>query len=153
MGTDTLEQFTLFDMKEDYNIKEGDETKECRQCKKIKPLHLFRDARKTLKNLVGESKRATCSKCDSYNSKISSALKILHPMPTSDTYACPICTKTAKELSSNGRWRKSVWCLDHCHITNKFRGWICQSCNLGLSRFYDSISIFKRGIKYLEGKL
>jgi hypothetical protein len=46
-----------------------------------------------------------------------------------------------------------VWCLDHCHKTLKFRGWICKGCNIGLSRFYDSIAVLKKGIKYLERKL
>ena len=32
-------------------------------------------------------------------------------------------------------------CLDHCHVTNSFRGWLCADCNIGLGRLGDSIDI------------
>ena len=53
------------------------------------------------------------------------------------------CTATPSEL-------EEVWtnycvicgregtCMDHCHNTGKFRGFICRKCNLGLGYFDDS---------------
>ena len=43
--------------------------------------------------------------------------------------------------------------LDHCHETLKFRGWLCNSCNIGLGKLKDSIEMLERGIKYLKGEL
>lgn len=41
-------------------------------------------------------------------------------------------------------------CMDHCHETGSFRGWICDNCNVGLARFKDNINILKKAISYLE---
>ena len=160
MGRNTLEQLTLFDIEDKIHIKEGEEVKECRVCKEVKPIHMF--SRKRHRHLpifqsteLQDKGRSTCKACQKFSYNIVQELKIKHPRPTHASYACPICNKTSEELKSSGRWDKHtlVWCLDHCHKTLKFRGWICQGCNIGLSRFYDSIAIFKRGIKYLERKL
>ena len=160
MGRNTLEQLTLFDIENKIHIKEGEEVKECRVCKEVKPIHMF--SRKRHRHLpifqsteLQDKGRSTCKACQKFSYNIVQELKIKHPRPTHASYACPICNKTSEELKSSGRWDKHtlMWCLDHCHKTLKFRGWICQGCNIGLSRFYDSIAIFKRGIKYLERKL
>ncbi|NBR24935.1 MAG: hypothetical protein EBU08_14405, partial [Micrococcales bacterium] len=42
------------------------------------------------------------------------------------------------------------WCLDHDYETEKFRGWICQTCNIGLGHFKDSIEGMMKGIEYLK---
>ena len=160
MGRNTLEQLTLFDIENKIHIKEGEEVKECRVCKEVKPIRMF--SRKRHRHLpifqsteLQDKGRATCKACQKFSYYIVQELKIKHPPPKDASYACPICNKTSEELKSSGRWSKHkvVWCLDHCHKTLKFRGWICKGCNIGLSRFYDSISILKKGIKYLERKL
>ncbi len=51
---------------------------------------------------------------------------------------CAIC-KEIKEIIN----------VDHCHSTNKIRGLLCQSCNLGLGNFRDKISNLEEAIKYL----
>jgi hypothetical protein len=38
---------------------------------------------------------------------------------------------------------------DHCHIKNKFRGLLCNDCNLGLGRFFDSVELLEKAKKYL----
>lgn len=40
--------------------------------------------------------------------------------------------------------------LDHDHITNKFRGWLCIKCNLGIGKLDDSISGLQKAIEYLH---
>lgn len=41
-------------------------------------------------------------------------------------------------------------CMDHCHDTNLFRGWICDDCNLALGRAKEDIGTLKSMVAYLE---
>lgn len=50
---------------------------------------------------------------------------------------CAICGNKKKLL------------VDHCHKSNKVRGLLCNDCNLGLGRFFDSVDILEKAIKYL----
>ena len=52
--------------------------------------------------------------------------------------ACSICGATEK------------LCVDHDHTTQKIRGVICASCNLGLGYFRDSILSLEKAITYLS---
>lgn len=40
--------------------------------------------------------------------------------------------------------------VDHNHISGKFRGLLCHSCNRGIGLLKENIEIFKRAIKYLD---
>jgi Recombination endonuclease VII len=40
--------------------------------------------------------------------------------------------------------------FDHCHKTNKFRGWICDRCNKILGLVKDSSELLKKLANYLE---
>ena len=40
--------------------------------------------------------------------------------------------------------------FDHCHVTGKFRGWLCMYCNLTLGLMNDSVERLASAIKYLE---
>ena len=40
--------------------------------------------------------------------------------------------------------------LDHCHVTGKFRGWLCNRCNRGLGYFDDCIEGLERALAYLR---
>lgn len=52
---------------------------------------------------------------------------------------CKICNRPTVKLV-----------VDHCHTTNKVRGLLCHSCNMGLGKFYDDPRLLKSAIKYLE---
>lgn len=39
--------------------------------------------------------------------------------------------------------------LDHDHSTGAFRGWLCETCNLGLGQFRDDPTLLARAIEYL----
>ena len=39
--------------------------------------------------------------------------------------------------------------FDHDHKTGKFRGWICDSCNRGLSNLGDNLEGVEKARKYL----
>lgn len=56
---------------------------------------------------------------------------------------CKIC---GKDLKNN----KIETAIDHCHNTNKVRGWLCQRCNRGLGIFNDSPSLLRKAANYLE---
>ncbi len=40
--------------------------------------------------------------------------------------------------------------LDHCHLTGKFRGWLCNRCNRGLGYFDDCVGGLQQAIEYLK---
>jgi len=40
--------------------------------------------------------------------------------------------------------------FDHCHLTGKFRGWICESCNLALGKMNDDPDLLRRLASYVE---
>lgn len=40
--------------------------------------------------------------------------------------------------------------IDHCHKTNKFRGWICEPCNHGLGKFGDDVEGVEKALAYLK---
>ena len=42
---------------------------------------------------------------------------------------------------------------DHDHVTGKFRGWLCNKCNLGLGCLGDSIEAIERTLGYLRRAL
>lgn len=56
---------------------------------------------------------------------------------------CKICGTSQSELKHN-------LSVDHCHITGKVRGLLCNDCNLILGNAYDSIDILQSAIKYLK---
>jgi Autographiviridae endonuclease VII len=43
--------------------------------------------------------------------------------------------------------------VDHCHESGKVRGLLCSSCNFGIGKFRDDVSLLTRAIDYLEGRL
>jgi len=40
--------------------------------------------------------------------------------------------------------------FDHCHVSGKFRGWICDRCNKVLGIVKDSVLLLRKMTKYLE---
>ena len=67
-----------------------------------------------------------------------------------ESYSCPICQRTLKEISRKGQKKLQSWVLDHCHHTETFRGWICGNCNTGLGAFKDSIDRVRNAVSYLQ---
>ena len=82
--------------------------------------------------------RTDCRECQNANDRILYILKLEHGPPADH---CKICEKECKTV------------LDHCHDTLKFRGWLCQSCNIGIGKLKDSVEMLERAIKYLKGEL
>ena len=68
--------------------------------------------------------------------RIGQVLTATRPEP--DT--CEIC----------GRFNSTAMHLDHDHATGKFRGWLCNGCNLGLGQFSDDPARLRAAADYLE---
>jgi hypothetical protein len=59
---------------------------------------------------------------------------------------CAIC----KTTEPGGRWG---WHIDHCHITGKVRGVVCNRCNIALGGFKDNIELLQSAIDYLKRRI
>lgn len=119
------------------NILDHDpiETRECVDCKQIKPISKFRLCEKNKPHL---GRRSECRSCE--NSEKRTIIKIrkqgIPPKPTH----CQLCGKETDKL-----------CIDHCHETEQFRGWICSYCNHTLGRLGDNLTNAKKNTdKILE---
>lgn len=69
-------------------------------------------------------------------SRLRSKLRKQNPPPPPGP--CPVCERHTES-----------WVLDHNHLTESFRGYICNSCNLGFGKFNDDPEILKRALIYL----
>jgi hypothetical protein len=54
---------------------------------------------------------------------------------------CDICKESYKKMV-----------IDHCHITGKVRGLLCDKCNRGIGLLKDSSEVCKKAAIYLEDK-
>jgi len=49
-----------------------------------------------------------------------------------------------------GKTNRRALALDHCHATGEFRGWLCDSCNMGLGKLGDTVEALERALAYLK---
>jgi hypothetical protein len=93
------------------------------------------DFRVCARSSRGVSRACTCRICEAAAAAQRRRLaKLVGPPAT----ACDICRSEGTTV------------LDHCHVTGKFRGWLCRDCNLGLGKLGDDIAGVRRAIAYLE---
>lgn len=65
------------------------------------------------------------------------------PTPSrSQPLVCELCN------SPNDSGRQL--CLDHCHDSGAFRGWLCNRCNTGLGLIGDTVKSLERALAYLK---
>jgi hypothetical protein len=95
--------------------------------------------------------RYECKPCARKQAKIVKNLRKTAP-PVPNDHCCPICKKNEEQIREQKESKKikTVWCLDHNHKTNKFRGWLCQSCNLGVGNLKDNSENAFRAGHYLK---
>lgn len=65
---------------------------------------------------------------------------------------CEICGQLKPPVRM-GKVMRSQMHLDHCHSTGKIRGVLCNTCNISLGGFYDSIELLQNAQKYLEKQM
>jgi hypothetical protein len=109
-------------------------TKVCSKCGQEKPLSDFR-----LANVRESRKKWYRNECKSCERLYNKGRQNAHKQATAKPDTCELCGST-----------DSILILDHCHTTEKFRGWICQRCNHGLGAFGDNISMLHKAISYLS---
>jgi hypothetical protein len=59
-------------------------------------------------------------------------------------YKCLLCGAGEKD-QHHGRLY-----VDHCHVTGKYRGLLCNLCNTGLGAFKDNTEVIQKAIEYLN---
>jgi hypothetical protein len=62
---------------------------------------------------------------------------------------CAICFKEDMTIEANSMRLKGL-CIDHCHVTNKVRGLLCNKCNPMIGYSKDSIKLLESAISYLK---
>lgn len=60
--------------------------------------------------------------------------------------ACECCGRDPRAAR---RGNESL-CLDHDHVTGRFRGWLCHNCNLGIGLLGDGELGLERALRYLR---
>lgn len=65
-------------------------------------------------------------------------------MLSSQKGLCGIC-KTDKPT---GKWK--VFAVDHCHVTGRVRGLLCNECNRGIGLLKDSSDLLRDAADYLD---
>lgn len=133
---------------EELNVKETGDAfpkKICNICHKLLETKLFDRNQNGINNRP--IRRPSCKFCrrvlDGMNLKPKLRGEWLHNKPNNVPFECPICGKR----TIAGVTSKVV--LDHNHITGEPRAWVCDSCNTGIGRFKDDISLLQRAIKFL----
>ena len=105
--------------------------KQCRACGQHLPIDSFPHF-----STSKAGRKNTCKTCTKALSEVRAYLRERNPPPPPGP--CPIC----KQLTDS-------WVLDHCHFSSSFRGYICNSCNLGLGRFNDDPRYLLKALHYL----
>ena len=105
----------------------------CRRCGEFYPADRFKITSRKLSGKVYY--KSICAFCVAEEGIASRALRKLH-QPPGDA-SCDCCGRPSKLF------------LDHCHSTGRFRGYLCQQCNVGLGNLCDSESGLLQAIQYL----
>ena len=144
--------------------KKFDNCPDCRLPKKGNELK-FRTRKYT--TLAGETKftlRTKCKACDAQDTRDrrkdpnvkrrerNAHLQSMYGLTLDDYEACvgrqnDLC-KICKEPSQDRQGGNLV--VDHCHITNEFRGLLCHPCNLMLGLARDNSQILRSAGDYLD---
>jgi len=114
-------------------------TQFCKKCNTDKPLTKFHHDKRTT-----NKRRTTCNDCRNLHKRVTN-ISSGHrkDLLEEQNNSCAICGINAGELNK----KLSV---DHNHETNQVRGLLCNSCNLGLGQFKDSVVFLSYAIEYLE---
>tara|TARA_B100001113_G_C20975818_1_gene563865 strand:- start:134 stop:559 length:426 start_codon:yes stop_codon:yes gene_type:complete len=112
------------------------ETKYCPRCKQTKPITAYHKHCGQADGL--QSRCIECRKRENNNAStiIRKRMNVQRvPLGT----PCDLCGRTDFPLQ-----------FDHCHKTEKHRGWLCRPCNAGLGQLGDDIPGLERAIDYLR---
>ena len=114
-------------------------SKVCRICQKEKSLSEFPTHKHHKDNL--DSRCRSCIK--SHMQTVKNLKQTSPPKPSDNCCQCCGCNLL---LCKPPR----IWCLDHDDKTGKFRGWICNRCNLGIGTLGDTLEDVMNAVRYLS---
>lgn len=126
------------------------ESQACIKCGVTKPIEMF--ATRYSGNNGKCEYRNDCKECQGKGSKQVAKLRKMYPPPDINTFRCPCCKRSREEMPGykNNPKNNNPFVLDHDHEDGHFRGYICNYCNVGLSRFFENIEAMENAIKYLK---
>lgn len=78
------------------------------------------------------------NRCKSCIKEQNDIRKNLHKTAPNKPEVCECCGRIPKK-----------WCLDHDHITNEFRGWLCDQCNMAIGILGDDLNGVTNAMNYL----
>lgn len=122
----------------------------CRRCGEEKTIDKFHTTRK---------KRFLCRKC---HNKRYVELRKLDPKRyrsyirkyargvTREQYDSMVLAQNGVCVICSGVSNNKELAVDHCHVTNKVRGLLCDSCNRGIGLLKEDILILHRAIEYIS---
>lgn len=117
------------------NLIEEGVSKVCKICKKEKNLKSFGSMR-TNKDRTD----TRCKMCVSSDNRIRNVLRKLHK--DENTGECHCC----------GKKHHKTLVVDHCHVTDAYRGWLCEPCNFALGHLGDNIEGVEKALAYLRNQ-
>jgi hypothetical protein len=112
-------------------ISEPEHGKVCSYCGIKKGLNHF-GKQATAK----DKKDHRCNRCKREQSQLRDRLRKTAPEKP------PVCDCCSREYH--------LMCLDHDHLTNRFRGWLCHKCNSGIGHLGDTIEGLENALAYLR---
>jgi len=114
--------------------------KKCKICKEVKPLEDFN------KHIGHKDNLDT--RCRSCVKKQAAVRKRIFAGAPPKSKVCDCCGKP----SYWGHGAPKSLVLDHDHKTEKFRGWLCDHCNVGIGLLGDDIEGLQMAMAYLQNK-
>lgn len=121
-------------------IRKG--VKECRTCKKTKPISEF------ITSLKVKWMPNDCLECERFRRK--KLYKMQRNAVVTKRNIKNGIDRGNKPEACEGCGSTDKLCLDHCHITGLPRGWICHKCNTILGFANDDDERLRKLAKYLE---
>jgi hypothetical protein len=115
------------------NAKDG-RRNECKDCRSINDKRLYPRYIKTNKN--GYLRRTYGISNEEYEFLLQKR-----------NYVCAICNKP-ETRKNNGKITDLT--VDHCHVSGKIRGLLCQKCNSGIGVFKESLELLIKAKQYIE---
>ena len=126
------------------------EYKKCIKCNELRTLDKFAN-RSRNKNGDRTELRNDCNYCKTKETKVREKLKRYNPPPNFETYKCPYCKRMQKDMTWFGKNKKQkCFVMEHCHKTEKFRGYVCQDCNTVIARSNESPTVLRKIADMLE---
>lgn len=111
--------------------------KQCNCCAAVKPIGEF--YRRKLR-AGGSGRASACKVCADKKHEI-----YIHKSYVADYATVPPKPHLCELCRDGGKI-----CLDHDHVTGKFRGWLCDRCNRAIGLLKDSPALVRRALEYLR---